>query len=716
MILSTLEGLVSLAWMVQQSLDSVQQSLGSDGLSSLLAAPMRLGLLVLIAGLTIVLAGISWRALGRARAGQAPGRALVSWLRAAIITFPVFALVTFVLWLILFSAFRLEQLYLYYLRWQPIVVWFYLISLQGYLLAALLTSPAEWVQAWQELPDTPGYQRASRIVHSPWFCLLLLVLAFGLGLTKLVFGQFVDEANNLNYGWLISRGQVMYRDFFTQHFPFTYFWTALVVSLFGASQAAVRVSLLVLYFIGLGTAARLTRLYLPIGLAALAWGMTSHFHRGNLVLYDVLDGAFILLAFLLIFAMLAERTRATKTIMAIIGVSLAFAMLNNPLMVYPAGVSLVFVALSGFRGEQVSGKRESLRRLFGVGIPIAAVLGIYLLYLLVTRSLYDFYHFTIWFNANIYDQYTDGSALRLDLIVRQLATGLDVFNPAWRVHFSPFMDFGVERFRVANEDAYYGWIFSSLLFRSSILLAVVGLLLRRKWLAGLYVYLLAATLLIRTTTSWHTIPFILLSLFCGAYFLTRLVIPPLPGRAGQPPESHARSGWQTGWSAAWLVLAGGFLLVYAWSALSGVIFLVNHRPALTDERYLNRLERFGDEIRRLTCNPPGLTFLEYPFEPMVYFATGIPPGSRYNFLHPWVAQIALPEVMHDLRNSSTTVVEVKTEKRVWVEYEVKDYLGELITFLDENYVRISDTLWMSPEIVQNCPLVDPQIPEEIESP
>ena len=142
--------------------------------------------------------------------------------------------------------------------------------------------------------------------------------------------------------------------------------------------------------------------------------------------------------------------------------------------------------------------------------------------------------------------------------------------------------------------------------------------------------------------------------------------------------------------------------MYAWSAASGAYFLVDHHAELDDHRFVNRLARFGDQLRSLSCNQDDLRILIYPYNPMVYFVTQIPPASKYIFMHPWVAQVAMPELIPDLQQQNAAIGEVKIDKTVWQTYAVKDYMADFITFLNQNYRQVNATLWMSKALGEKC--------------
>ena len=532
--------------------------------------------------------------------------------------------------------------------------------------------------------------------------LILLGVSFLLGLTKLFYWQFVDEGNNLVYGWLISRGLVIYRDVFSQHFPLAYFWTAGVVSIFGNSQAIARISILVLQFVVFAYCMRVTRFYLPIGITALAWGLTSQFHRGNLVLYDTFDGIFLTAAAILVFSILLERSQVKQSMLIVIGLLLGCTMLSNPLLIYPSAIAIAGIGLSVIGLAWKQAWRESLRRIVWVALSIGVVVGAFGLYLLITGAGPDFYRDVIWFNANVYNQYTDANPVRLGVIVYQLTHALNVFAPQFRQTISPFVGFEVANYRLADEGLYYSWIFSSLTFRLSILLCAVSLLLHRKVLPAVFLYVFSATLLIRAETSWHTIPFIWLSLFAGAYVLVKMTSPPASWTTipDQASSWKSRLAWlgRFSWRAVYFIL----LVLYSWSAIRGGQFLIQNRRVWFNRDYLHELTVFGGKVRQLACDQPDVELLVYPYDPLTYFVTEIPPASRYTFMHPWVAQIALQEVIEELKNNPSAVVQINTKRTIWGEYRVKDYMADLIQFLNQNYTKVSDRLWKSPELTQRC--------------
>ena len=71
-------------------------------------------------------------------------------------------------------------------------------------------------------------------------------------------------------------------------------------------------------------------------------------------------------------------------------------------------------------------------------------------------------------------------------------------------------------------------------------------------------------------------------------------------------------------------------------------------------------------------------------------------------MHPWVAQVAMPELIPDLQQQNATIIEVKIDKTVWQTYAVKDYMADLLTFLNQDYHQVNATLWMSRALEEKC--------------
>jgi hypothetical protein len=275
-----------------------------------------------------------------------------------LLTFFLFLASLVWIYLLVFSPLRIERLYGYYQRWGPVFGWGILILVQFFCMALFLKTPAYWAEAWRDFLKDERTRKFRSALNSPAAGFVLLAISFLIALTKVYYGRFVDEGDNLSVGWLLSQGSILYRDVFSHHFPLPYYWVAGIVRIFGNSFAAVRISVMLLQ-IGLFAAAMvITRFYLVIGLTSLAWNLINQFQRGQEVLYVTFESIMMVVVFTLILSMLMKKSMVKNYTLLLVGLLLAFCILTDPLMAYPALVAFAALFLSGI-GQDAS------RRLWG---------------------------------------------------------------------------------------------------------------------------------------------------------------------------------------------------------------------------------------------------------------------------------------------------------------------------------------------------------------
>jgi hypothetical protein len=129
---------------------------------------------------------------------------------------------------------------------------------------------------------------------------------------------------------------------------------------------------------------------------------------------------------------------------------------------------------------------EGVRRVLPP-IPAALILAIFAVYLFASGT-FHFYRSTIWFNAEVYADYVMQIPIA-DRITENMVSGLNTLNPEWVRHLSPFIPLNAYRsVSLEDEALYFSWIFSNFLFRSSILVCALGLVLNRRFAAGVFLY------------------------------------------------------------------------------------------------------------------------------------------------------------------------------------------------------------------------------------
>jgi hypothetical protein len=139
-----------------------------------------------------------------------------------------------------------------------------------------------------------------------------------------------------------------------------------------------------------------------------------------------------------------------------------------------------------------------------------------------------------------------------------------------------------------------------------------------------------------------------------------------------------------------------------WSAFRGGYFLADHRVDIMNKRHVTMYNKVGDDIRELACDQEDLEISVFPINPIVYFVTGIPPASRYTFMYPWVAEVGQQELIAELRENPSAVVNININRKAGSPDGPAAYMADTIEFLNETYFIIGDAFWMSPELAELC--------------
>jgi len=267
----------------------------------------------------------------------------------------------------------------------------------------------------QILTINPDYKAMIRRKYIGWFFLLI---SFGIGLITLYKGQFIDEADNLVTGKLILDGCVLYRDVFSHHFPFPYYWVAAVLLLFGKSIIIARLSIWMFQIATLMVAARLSGYHLTMGISALIWSLLRAFYAGNLVLYSVFSGISLFLVFIIVLAIIQDNVTPGWNHCVVIGCFSLIAIFSDPLSVYAVFIAMLFLFFKTIE----NGIRTSLIILSGVAI--------YAVYLVFTGTFGMFWDSVILFNIKFYGRYTPTNALRIKEFKELAIRFLGITDPA----------------------------------------------------------------------------------------------------------------------------------------------------------------------------------------------------------------------------------------------------------------------------------------------
>jgi hypothetical protein len=665
--------------------------------------PLRLGLLLVISLLTIgflVLTLLEWRTTTE---DHSPTARLLANRKLVFFATIIFTIGIFCITLFALSPLRSEKLYQYVMRFDVMIWWVILITAQLIAMTLVIYGKRYWLDTWQDIADHPLTIWLIQVLNSPFTGWAVLGLAFLLGLSKIWYGRFVDEHDNITVGWLLTEGYALYRDVFSHHFPFPYYWNALVISIFGNSFVAIRIALLTLQIGLFAIGMRITQFYLAIGLTALSWNLINQFHRGQEAIYASFEGIFTTTIFIIILWSLFTKNRLRTPVLVFLGILMALAILTDPLMVYPVGIALLALFVAGWQANDL--QQPLQKALQAAFLPICMIIvvgGVYAGYLGVSGTAGDFYQSTFWFNSEIYGKYVDTEPLRLAHIGQKLLSGLDILDTRWYRELSPFLKLETYRsVKLENEHLYAGWLFSGFLFRLSILACVLGLALDRKYSGAIALFAFSASLMVRADDGLYAIGFTMLSLFAAFYLLTDLRQPSWLFLDRTEVNSAGKTAWQISkylWYALLILIA----LMQLWSAFRGGFYLGKNWNSIMSKRHVKLYEKLGDDIHNLTCSQANVELSVFPINPIVHFVTEIPPASKYVFMYPWVAEIGQTELIAELREHPSAVVWINTARKSGAPDGVAAYMADTIKFLDEEYFIIGDDFWMSPELADIC--------------
>jgi hypothetical protein len=520
----------------------------------------------------------------------------------------------------------------------------------------------------------------------------LLGLSAAVALTQVfyLYYNIGDEGDKLATGWLVAKGWVLYKDIFSHHFPLSTLWVAGIVKIFGPSILAVRLSLIFLRTGVLVIAMKASRHYFALGLASLAWSLVGHLYLGNSVIYHSFSGFFILGSFTIGLSLINGPVHNGSKYLFIAGLLLGCAAASDPLMIFPTFAFIVTVSITSISKYSLiqSLKVWKDQLLVVIAGLVTGILPV-LLYLLVHDGLQDFFQNAVTFNAQVYSQYSP--PIDLKTILKPTWNILDLLNKDWRTYISPFYEW--ETFEFLDL-----WIFTGFFYRLIIVLGALALLIRKKPLSALLVYAIGAMVLIRSERYFHASPFVLLSLFIASWLISQgfSLVGSIFGEKKQWIQSLSTGG-KIFSLTAWMILCSVFL----WLNIRGGKFLIDRGNELGYSTNFSNVAGNAGFLVEATCGLEEARALVYPLDPVQYFLAEIPPASKFHFMTPWVADIAQDQVIMDLEEG-LNLVYVNREGNVWGN-EVEEYLSEILTFLDGEYVEVEPNYFASPELIIACP-------------
>jgi hypothetical protein len=476
----------------------------------------------------------------------------------------------------------------------------------------------------------------------------------------------------------MTQGYVLYRDIFSHHFHFAYLWSFLNTLLFGTNIVAARISLLLLYTLTTFFAMQTTKQYIQLGIASLIWSAIGVFYFKHLVLYQTISGFSVCLFFVCLFNIKKSCLLSPKKFI-FVGILGGMAVSANPIAVFPTMVGClyftVFLLTRNFDKKSFFQKLKPMLH-FLIGIMLIPL--ICFLYLLINNSVEHFYSQVIHFNSAIYTKYS--------------------YNPTdikviWNTLISFFNLKNIFPLRAKLPELtlqnFHGSFFTATFFRLSALISFILLLVKRSFIKAAFVYLFFSLTLLRTIPFFTAQEYVQIALYLSVWTINGLIL--LGSR-----EYHKRI-ITTFIQISLLILSTAITLNISFLTTRSLLFILQNQENLetiTSQQVLEQEEK----MRSIKEKCGSIEFLYYPVDDFyIYFNAQLEPASKYTFMTPWVADIALDDVKNalELKKAEKIYLVVLRQGHIW-NYPNQDYMASLFTFLEEEYVEIEPSVWVSP--------------------
>lgn len=526
--------------------------------------------------------------------------------------------------------------------------------------------------------------------RSQWSLVLGMVF-LGMGVLLAFLSRYanvtVDEADHMVVGGWMAQGLRLYSDVFSHHPPLVYYWSAFIVKLFGWDIGAIRGAFAVLWFLVYWITAKITKLYLPIGLFVFLWGGLGYFYYGNLILYQAFSGLFLIaiLACLLSFA--EHEQNFSRFLYLWFGLINALILFADPRMGVVTIISFTFLVL-----REVANRHKPLgERLSNIAysfVSLFFVLAIGITILGLTSSLSGFYQNFVWFNEHVYGKYVPVSVRDLPrLMWSQIANGLFVFRPEFRTKVDLF------RFMWSNGiyTSFDGWIFGGFFYRLIMIIMLVVFVFYKKSILGVFLYVMASFLLTRSSQGFHAGPFVMMALFLAAYFITE------PWRDNFDASRIINVLPKTALRFIRISVAFMFTVLL----INTIYYFIGDYDEMITRHYEKGYRTEVASLQKYECKDIQPKYLIYPLDPLVYWYLGRLPASRFSFMLPWVAEVGQTEVINGLINSTYVIVRISLDDPIGG-IPAREYLRDLTVFLNNHYHEVEEGIWVSPTLFEIC--------------
>lgn len=493
-------------------------------------------------------------------------------------------------------------------------------------------------------------------------------------------------------GWLISQGKVPYRDFFSHHAPFPYFYSAFFHLLAGKSFVLQRFSVALF-----GLAAFLSVLQRYRHDVSPTFRATMLFFIGMWIVYGRIYWHFLLLsdnyvgyALLVVFGILLHalwtRLRLSRLDHLLLGLFTFTALASNPHALFPVVGCLPFYAWIVHKATP-NGWKDLLWAVGSFSVPALMLVGYF-----AWHNAFDLlWQQVVVFNASTYSIFLGSTTDFSTPILRAIYTLFGLTDLAqW--------DFNPHLLTPIPSWADDHWAYLGLTGRLCLLGTIGYAFARRRFLVGIMLFVIGACSLSRDLTFYgptefpwwfHIQHFRILCLLCMCFLLVK------SGRAAFDAQT-ARGRTRMRVLFGVLVAVNGIVFVRAAATVadSGIRMTLDRRASV--QRWDSFLDWQVDVCTELVGSDGKIS--AFPNGCYIGYLGEYAPASFFNFYLPWTAvrHEDIQRIENDLTRGAenNTAVWIHRSGEVW-SIPLEEYCADVLELLDDEYTRISSDVYVS---------------------
>ncbi|WP_025690578.1 hypothetical protein [Paenibacillus zanthoxyli] len=471
-----------------------------------------------------------------------------------------------------------------------------------------------------------------------------VVFIFGF-LFIILYGRvfsFMDEADNMLGAISVSQGGDIYKDFFSQHTPFVYYFMSIFALIGVRDYETFRLCMsLVILLLWIFMYTRYSNYFnsLIFKIFILLYAITINITWAHMVLSDVFYGFSIL--FLFLEALIFVRTNSlTRKSMIVISISVFVSVMSAFVSIY--SVTILFFLLFVYNLYKKTFRQNIPNYLKLITIMAIPFLVLFLWYWL-SGNLYNFYYQAYKLNRVYYSNYNGINNSSIGLL-KQIVT-------SWINH----LEYHVTTF---SRDS----LFSGILVIFNLLFCYYHF--KRDKALSILIFIFLAFTGIRGFEGFHAIPYFIVSFFNSSFIINEYL---------NPKEKDYIEGYKKNLIRIFVFL----LLIIAFNNYApnaGTNFakpngIIAKSPY---DEYINKLTETNEKIWITSLSP------------QTYINTNRDPALRAYILVPWFVDAFKNEIMEDLRTRKPKLIIFEKDSDVWG-YKYSNFAKDILDYLDVEY-------------------------------